>query len=82
MGMIVKAERGLSKAKLANAKTLIGLMLITAAALMACGGDAGGGAANVGPQTATRSTDAVPVVSLAMDDYLGSTVVLYFSFPG
>ncbi|MCH8799409.1 MAG: hypothetical protein IH963_00715 [Chloroflexi bacterium] len=67
---------------MANAKTLIGLMLITAAALMACGGDAGGGAANVGPQPVTRSTDAVPVVSLAMDDYLGSTVVLYFSFPG
>ena len=59
---------------LADSKGLLGLILIAAVALTACGGDA----SSTGPQPA----DAMPVVSLEMDDYLGSTVVLYFSFPG
>ena len=63
---------------LANSKGLLGLMLIAAAALTACGGDA----ASTGPQTLTQSAGGISAVSLEMDDYLGSTVVLYFSFPG
>ena len=68
--------------KFADRKALIGLILITAVALMACGGSLGGGETNAGPQIAAHSADAVPVVSPSMDDYLCSTVVLYFSFPG
>ena len=63
---------------LANSKGLLGLILIAAVALTACGGDA----SNTSPQTVSQPADAMPVVSLEMDDYLGSTVVLYFSFPG
>ena len=63
---------------LANSKGLLGLILIAAVALTACGG----GASSTGPQTVSQPADAMPVVSLEMDDYLGSTVVLYFSFPG
>ncbi len=63
---------------LANSKGLLGLILIAAVALTACGGDA----PEAGSQTVAQPADAMPVVSLEMDDYLGSTVVLYFSFPG
>ena len=63
---------------LADSKGLLGLILISAVALTACGGDA----PEAGPQTVAQPADAMPVVSLEMDDYLGSTVVLYFSFPG
>ena len=63
------------------------LILVSIAVLTACGGDApgsaSGGAANIGDQPAVpQSADVMPVVSLSMADYLGSTVVLYFSFPG
>ncbi len=73
--------------RLANPKALMSLILITTVALMACGGDASGpasgGAANIAGQSAVpQSADVVPMVSLSMADYLGSTVVLYFSFPG
>ena len=72
--------------KLANSRALTPLMLLillSTAALTACGGGASGGAANnAGPSAVVQSPGAVPAVSLAMDDYLGRTVVLYFSFPG
>ena len=58
---------------LAKPKGLLALIMIAAVALTACGGNASG---------PTSGADAMPVVSLDMDDYLGSTVVLYFSFPG
>ena len=68
--------------KLANPKGLLALILIAAVALTACGGNASSSASGTVPQTFTQPADAIPVVSLSMDDYLGSTVVLYFSFPG
>ncbi len=68
--------------RLANSKGLLGLILIAAVALTACGGDASNPASGAGPQAVARSAEAMPVVSLSMDDYLGSTVVLYFSVPG
>ncbi|MCH7735770.1 MAG: hypothetical protein IH872_00050 [Chloroflexi bacterium] len=68
--------------KMANPRALMALVMITAVGLTACGGTSGGAATDAGPQTVARSADAIPVVSLSMDDYLGSTVVLYFSFPG
>lgn len=63
---------------LTNPKGLLALILIAAVALTACGGDA----STAGSQALTQPADALPAVSLSMDDYLGSTVVLYFSFPG
>ena len=73
--------------KLTNPKALMVLILVSIAVLTACGGDksgsASGGAANIADQPAVpQSADVMPVVSLSMADYLGSTVVLYFSFPG
>ena len=56
---------------------------VAAAVLMACGGSSPGGTANdAGPYSASQTPNAVTAVSLSMNDYLGSTVVLYFSFPG
>jgi len=73
--------------KSANAKVLTALVVASAAVLMACGGDASGpeiGAAanSANPPAVSQSANEVLAVSLSMDDYLGSTVVLYFSFPG
>ena len=73
--------------KSTNPKALMALILISIASLAACGGDASGsapgGAANIGNLSVVpQSADVMPVVSLSMADYLGSTVVLYFSFPG
>ena len=67
---------------LTNPKDLLGLILIAAVVLTACGGNASSPASDTVPQSFTQPADAIPVVSLSMDDYLGSTVVLYFSFPG
>jgi len=59
------------------------IMLALTAALAGCGGNtAVSGANDSGPPAADGPGGAVPAVSLAMDDYLGKTVVLYFSFPG
>ncbi len=67
-------------------KALIALILISTAVLMACGGDASGpasiGAANNAIPSPAQSASGVRSVSLSMDDYLGGTVVLYFSLPG
>lgn len=68
-------------------KLLLALILAAAAVLMACGGDTSGPASAGAAKNAALSTlpqwsSGVPAVSLSMDDYLGSTVVLYFSFPG
>ena len=73
--------------RLANPKALMALIIITTVVLTACGGDASdsasGGAAKIADQPAVpQSADVMPAVSLSMEDYLGSTVVLYFSFPG
>ncbi len=73
--------------KLTNPKALMALILISIAVLAACGGDAsgpapGGAANNASASAVSQPSNGVPVVSLSMDDYLGSTVVLYFSFPG
>ena len=73
--------------KSASPKALIALILISTAALTACGGDASvpassGTGNNASPSAVSQSSSVVPAVSLSMDDYLGSTVVLYFSFPG
>ena len=68
-------------------KALMALILVLTAVLMACGGATSGskpsGAAGnaVGPAV-SQTSNGVTAVSLSMDDYLGSTVVLYFSFPG
>ena len=69
------------------AKVVMALILVLTAVLMACGGDTSGSGprgvpGSAGPSTVSQSSSAVPAVSLSMDDYLGSTVVLYFSFPG
>ena len=73
--------------KLTNPKALIALILASAAVLTACGGGASGSessatAINTSPSAASQSAGVVQAVSLSMDDYLGRTVVLYFSFPG
>lgn len=73
--------------KFTNPKALLALILASAAVLTACGGDASGSkpdkAANsASPSSVSQSANRVQAVSLSMDDYLGSTVVLYFSFPG
>ena len=78
LGVTLETVRSLPKVNLANSKGLLGLIFIAAVALTACAGDSGAAATDIGPQPA----DALPAVSLSMDDYLGSTVVLYFSFPG
>ena len=74
------------KAQLAS-KALMALILVSIAVLTACGGDASGSASggagnNASPSAVSQSSSTVPAVSLSMADYLGSTVVLYFSFPG
>ena len=58
-------------------KAAMALILMSIAVLTACGGDASG----PGPAV-SQTSNGVTAVSLSMDDYLGSTVVLYFSFPG
>ena len=73
--------------RVTNPKALMALILISTVVLTACGGDASGSASARAVKIADgsavpQSADAMPVVSLTMDDYLGSTVVLYFSFPG
>ena len=72
--------------KSAHPKALIALILTLAASLMACGGNEPGpmpgGAANSAISSTAQSSGTVQAVSLSMDDYLGNTVVLYFSFPG
>ncbi len=78
LSVTLKIKRSLPNMNVARSKGLLGLMLIAAVALIACGGNATG----AGPQTIAQPSDALPAVSLSMDDYLGSTVVLYFSFPG
>ena len=72
---------------LAAPKILLALISASVAVLMACGGDATGSelgeaANNASPSAVSQSAGPVQAVSLSMDDYLGSTVVLYFSFPG
>ena len=69
--------------KLTNSMALIALLSASAAVLTACGGDVSGGAVkSSNPSAVSQSSSMVQPVSLSMDDYLGSTVVLYFSFPG
>ena len=91
--MILETEGTVPPVRLTNPKAplapkaLMALILVSIAVLMACGGDASGPApgraANIANQSAVpQSADVMLVVSLTMDDYLGSTVVLYFSFPG
>ena len=83
---MIQTKRTTPALKLGNPKALTFLMLfilVSAAALAACGGNESGGAANdVGSLAVVQTANAVEPVSLSMDDYLGSTVVLYFSFPG
>jgi len=87
LNMIFENERTVPAVKLTNSKALIALLLVSAAALTACGGGAsgsasGGPAKSASPAAISQSASGVQPVSLSMDDYLGSTVVLYFSFPG
>ena len=68
-------------------RVVIASILGLIAVLMACGGDTSGAgpgraAENASPPAVSQTSNDVTAVSLAMDDYLGSTVVLYFSFPG
>ncbi len=81
------SKASIARKALSAPKLLITLMLASAAVLTACGGDAPGpelgrAANSASPSAVSQSDSGVQAVSLAMDDYLGSTVVLYFSFPG
>ena len=67
-------------------KVVMASILVLIAVLVACGGDIsgagpGGAAGNASPPADSQTSNDVTAVSLSMDDYLGSTVVLYFSFP-
>jgi len=73
--------------KLTSPKALIALIFASAAVLTACGGGAsapasGGPVNSASPSAVSQSAAGVQPVSLSLDDYLGSTVVLHFSFPG
>ena len=68
-------------------KVVMALILVLIAVLVACGGNTsgpgpGGAGSNASLPAVSQTLNGVTPVSLSMDDYLGSTVVLYFSFPG
>ena len=68
-------------------KAVMASILALIAVLVACGGDIsgagpGGASGNASPPAVSQTSNDVAAVSLSMDDYLGSTVILYFSFPG
>lgn len=91
--MIFKTERTVPVVRLTDPKdrlapkVVMALILVLIAVLVACGGNTsgpgpGGAGSNASLPAVSQTLNGVTPVSLSMDDYLGSTVVLYFSFPG